>query len=70
MKFKLPMASSDILGPPRTSQDLIGTIMISYYFNMILALFYIEIMTSDDLLGPPETSQDLPGPPKNYYDFL
>ena len=64
------MISYDILGPPRTSQDLLGIIMISNDFIMILALFYKELMTSYDLLGPLRTSQDLPGPHRNYYDFV
>ena len=30
------MTSYDLLGPPRTSQDLLGITMISYDFTMIL----------------------------------
>ena len=59
------MTSLDILGPPKTSKDLICLIMISYDFSMILALFYNELMTSYDLLGPPRKPQDPPGPPRN-----
>ena len=63
------MTSYDLLGPPRTSQDLLGINMISYEFTMILALFCKETMTSYDLLGPPRTSQDLLGINMISYDF-
>ena len=63
------MTSYDLLGPPKTFQDLLGIIMISYDFTMILALFYKDTMTSYDLLGPPRTSQDLLGIIMISYDF-
>ena len=63
--YKETMTSYDILGPPRTSQDLLGIIMISYDFNMILKGFCKETMTSYDLIGPPMTYQDPQGPPMN-----
>ena len=44
------MTSYDLLGPPRTSKDLLGISMITNDFIMILALFYNEIMTPDDML--------------------
>ena len=67
--YKEPMTSYDILGPPKTAQDLPGPHRNYYDFIMILALFYKDTMTSYDLLRLPKTSQDLPGPHRNYYDF-
>ena len=54
--YNQTMTSYDILGPPRTSQDLLIITMISVDFNMIIALFYKANMNSYDLLGHPRTS--------------
>ena len=62
MKLKLHRTSENVLGPLRTAKDLIGIIMISYDFFMILQRFYKETMNSYDFLGPPRTSKDLQGP--------
>ena len=40
------ITSYDILGPPRTSQDLLGITMISYDFTMILQRFYKATIAS------------------------
>ena len=47
--YKETMTSYDLLGPPRTSQDLqdlLGIIMISYVFIMFLQWSYKETKTS------------------------
>ena len=44
--YKETVTSYDILGPPRTSQDLLGITMISYDFAMILQWFYKDTKTS------------------------
>ena len=44
--YKATMTSYDLLGPPRTPQDLLGITMISYDFTMILQWSYKEIKTS------------------------
>ena len=58
-----------LLGPPRTSQDLLGIKMISCDFTIILKWSYYEIKTSYDFLGPPRTSKDLLWINMISYDF-